>query len=135
MNNSIVYYNNGENYFGCTFNFSCTTPDPGGTGNTTSVPLFANLAAGDLHLQSNSPCINTGNNAYAPAGGDLDGNPRIVQAVVDIGAYEFQQPIPFLVSISANGTNAIPGAALTFTGVFRGASPLLPYGSSATQPR
>jgi hypothetical protein len=123
VNNSIVYYNAGENYSGCTINFSCTTPNPGGTGNTASEPLFANLAGGDLHLQPGSPCINTGNNTNAPAAYDLDGNRRIVQAVVDMGAYEFQQPIPFLVSIAANGTNAAPGAPLTFTAVFQGGLP------------
>jgi hypothetical protein len=46
----------------------------------------------DLRLQSNSPCINAGNNAYVTTTNDLDGNLRIVGGTVDMGAYEFQDP-------------------------------------------
>ena len=53
-------------------------------------PLFEGYASGNLHLQSNSPCINAGNNAYTAGSKDFDGKPRIVRGTVDIGAYEFQ---------------------------------------------
>jgi hypothetical protein len=59
--------------------YSCTTPLPtSGLGNFINAPLFVDYASGNLRLQSDSPCINAGSNASAPAGPDLDGNPRIV---------------------------------------------------------
>ena len=96
LNNCIVYYNtalSGDNYSESSLNYSCTTPLPtNGIANLTNAPLFLDYAGGDLRLQSNSPCINAGNNADAPAGPDLAGNPRIAGGTVDIGAYEFQSP-------------------------------------------
>jgi PKD repeat protein len=94
-NNCILYFNsasNGANYYfpGQTLaNYSCTTPDPGGVGNITNAPLFANFA-GNLRLQSTSPCINSGNNTRVIGSTDLDGNTRIMSGTVDMGAYEFQ---------------------------------------------
>ncbi|HPM84263.1 MAG TPA: Ig-like domain-containing protein, partial [Candidatus Anammoximicrobium sp.] len=50
----------------------------------------ADDASGDYHLKSNSPAVDTGSNALLPAGYlvDLQGAPRIVNGVVDRGAYE-----------------------------------------------
>jgi hypothetical protein len=94
LNNCILYFNSGGNYAeGTILNYCCTMPLPAnGIGNITNTPLFMDYAGGNLRLQSNSPCINAGLNAYAPAATDLDGNPRIVSGTVDIGAYEFQGP-------------------------------------------
>jgi len=100
LNNCIVYFNtatNGANYYqdqyGGVLTYCCTTPMPtNGVGNITNAPLFVDQANGNLRLQFNSPCINSGNNAYATGPTDLDGNPRIVSGTVDIGAYEYQTP-------------------------------------------
>jgi hypothetical protein len=63
-----------------------------GFGNITNEPLFIDVVGNNLRLQSNSPCVNSGKNAYIPPGPDLDGDPRVVGGTVDIGAYEFQFP-------------------------------------------
>ena len=97
MNNCIVYYNtddsgnNNANTVGCTLNYCCT-PGASGSGNFTNEPLFMDLAGGDLRLQINSPCVNSGNNIYPVGATDLAGRPRIVRGTVDVGAYEFQGP-------------------------------------------
>ena len=66
--NCIIYYNTAPNFFfgsGPMIN-CCTTPMPPGTGNFTNAPIFVDLASSDCHLQSNSPCINAGNNPTSP---------------------------------------------------------------------
>src|SRR5205823_3254985 len=91
--NSIVFNNsapNGSNYYSSTINYCCTAPLPAGTGNFASAPGFADFAGGNFRLQPWSPCVNAGTNFYAPAGTDLDGNPRIAGGTVDMGAYENQ---------------------------------------------
>ncbi len=101
MQNCLVYYNtapDGANWNdGSIGTYCCTLPLLDGTANFTDEPLFVNTNAwADLRLRSNSPCINAGNNSYAPSGPDRDGNPRIVGNLVDVGAYEFQSPASVL---------------------------------------
>jgi hypothetical protein len=103
-NNSIVYYNtafsapSGYNYSQSTLTSCCTVPLPAtsgafsGASNITGAPLFVGLVNGNFRLQSNSPCINAGNNAYVIGTTDLDGNARISRGTVDMGAYEYQNP-------------------------------------------
>lgn len=103
--NCISYFNSAPsntnyNLLYTTLNYSCTTPlPPSGIGNIANLPLLVNSTNGDFHLQSNSPCINSGNNLYLTNNSDsvyieqdFDGNPRIVGGTVDIGAYEYQTP-------------------------------------------
>jgi hypothetical protein len=96
--NCIVYFNttsDGANYdSSCTLNYCDTTPLPtSGIGNIEADPLFVDTNNwSDLRLQPGSSCINAGDNVYVTTATDLDGNPRIVGGVVDMGAYEFQSP-------------------------------------------
>ncbi len=66
-----------------------------GVGNLTNNPLFIDPGSGDYHLQSNSPCINGGRIAdWMTDGVDLEGNPRIIYQLVDMGAYEIDVNMP-----------------------------------------
>lgn len=62
-----------------------------GQGNIDADPLFVDPLAGDFHLTFDSPCRNGGDNTAIPPAmeEDWEGDPRIVQSVVDIGADEF----------------------------------------------
>jgi parallel beta-helix repeat protein len=69
-----------------------------GMGNICKNPLFVDCDGDDnivgneddnLRLLQNSPCIDTGdNNAVPPDVNDYEGNPRIVNDTVDMGAFE-----------------------------------------------
>jgi hypothetical protein len=98
--NTILYFNsatNGPNIY----DFGsdqivlgwCCTPNPANTTTVTNEPLFVNPGGGDFRLLPLSTCINAGRNSYMANAADLDGNPRIAGGTVDIGAYEFQNPL------------------------------------------
>lgn len=59
--------------------------------------IFNNPSANDFTLKSNSSAINLGNNEYFDTAiygnSDLAGHNRIVNARIDLGAYEFQQTL------------------------------------------
>ncbi len=79
-----------------------------GMGNIDSDPLF--VGSGDYHLQEASPAVDTGTNDGAPAV-DLDGVPRPVNAITDMGAYEFR-----LTGVTVTGDGAVsadPGMMAT----------------------
>jgi len=72
-----------------------------GPGNIDADPCFVDPDGGDnmigteddnLRLLPDSPCIDAGDNTAVPPSvlTDLDGNPRVMNGTVDMGAYEFQ---------------------------------------------
>jgi predicted outer membrane repeat protein len=72
-----------------------------GSGNIDADPLFVDPGywdanglwiEGDYHLLSYSPCIDAGDNTVVTVTTDLDGNVRIFNGIVDMGAYEFPGP-------------------------------------------
>ena len=95
--NCVLYYNSSPNgadvYGGEAFNSCASDLTHGVNGNINNTPLFVDAVNGDFRLQPNSPCINWGDSTKAATATDLDGNPRIVDSFVDMGAYEYQIPI------------------------------------------
>ncbi|MFH1146669.1 MAG: Calx-beta domain-containing protein [Pseudomonadota bacterium] len=73
--------------------FSDIQESKGGSGNISADPVFVNAAAGDYHVAEDSPCIDAGSNeAPGLPATDKDGNPRILNVVVDMGAFEAPEP-------------------------------------------
>ncbi len=76
--------------------------------NLANDPAFVNAAAANYRLQNCSPLINAGNNVFiAGLAADLDGNPRIVNGVVDLGAYENQDAAGTPILITAEPASFI----------------------------
>jgi Kelch motif protein/HYDIN/CFA65/VesB family protein/centrosomal CEP192-like protein len=90
------------------------TDQTGVNGNISTDPLFVDGAA-NFHLQFGSPVIDVGDNS-APSlpATDLDGNPRIQNATVDMGAYEFfpsamtLSPTSLTFAATQVGTSSLP---------------------------
>jgi hypothetical protein len=113
LDNCIVYYNNGgssgPNDYSCTLNYCCT-PTATGAANTTNAPLLD----ATYHLQSGSPCIDTGNNAYVTTATDLGGGPRIINNIVDMGAYEFHTSNFIVIEVQPAGQNELGEQTVLF---------------------
>jgi predicted outer membrane repeat protein len=105
LQNSIVYFNTGAEIVGsATVTYSDIEGGFAGTGNIDASPLFLDVANGDLHFSVDSPAIDVADNSALPPDTldldgdgnttepipyDLDGHPRVINGVVDMGAYEY----------------------------------------------
>jgi len=126
LTNCIVFNNNSSinaNYSGTNYmSWCCTMPlptaGPGdtliGVSNINFVPLFADAGNGNYRLYPGSPCINAGCNTAMPLAADLDGNARIVNGTVDLGAYEFQN-YPFVEIQPTNQTVPLGQPSVSFS--------------------
>ena len=93
LKNCIVYMNSAPsnaNWRGGSFEYSCTTPLPEGVGNITNTPQFVNAGDQDFSLAAGSPCIDAGFDSTSAGSVDIDSNPRVVNDIVDMGAFENQ---------------------------------------------
>ena len=75
-------------------------PDATGTnGNISADPFFVALLSGNFHLQSGSPAVDAGDNS-APGlrATDFDGDPRVLNSTIDIGADEYSTTTALAVS-------------------------------------
>jgi PKD repeat protein len=94
LHNSIVWGNSAGSASGQSANKMVVTYSDieggfPGTGNLNVDPLFVDPARYDLHLSPASPLIDVGYFHTLLPPTDYDGNPRIMGAAVDMGAYEF----------------------------------------------
>lgn len=102
---NCVYGNAGGNYSGIS---------QGGT-DIVSDPQLASATYGNVHIQSGSPCRNTGNNSEVIAGyADIDGQTRIQNTTVDMGADESDGTAytitPTIVRVATSGSDANSGS-------------------------
>lgn len=109
LNSNCVYGNTSYDYSGLS----------AGTGDISVDPLLAGWEFGNIHIQPNSPCINAGwNDAAGLTTTDIDGQPRILEGTVDIGADEsdgssWPTGPNIVVRVSPDGDDAKDGSAWT----------------------
>ncbi len=89
---NCILWGNGVDLLDAKAQFSVVGTPPKwaeGRGNITLDPQFVDAASGDYRLKDTSPCIDAGWNLYSEGlETDLDGKTRILNGVVDMGAYE-----------------------------------------------
>ena len=89
-------------------------------------PATAPTTAGDLRLQAGSPVIDAGDKLANPLAVDLDGQPRIQDCLIDLGAYEAPGTagIPPLTVTTPQSQTVGAGLSVSFSVSATGSAPL-----------
>ncbi len=102
--------------FGASIDFTYCDIEGGwaGNGNIQSDPLF--MGGGDYHLNTGSPCKDAGDNdppGLPPT--DKDGQPRVMDGTVDMGAFEYLGAVATVAHFSGAPISAPAPLTVFFT--------------------
>lgn len=127
ISNCIVWGNTVDQMQGkCSAIFSCIQGGSPGSGNIADDPSFVLSDANDFHLPSDSPCVDAGvsdPNTYEDGELDIDGEARVYNDRIDIGADEYHcsPVVPYVVGMTEPNAIAAINAVANIS-----------YGSSTT---
>jgi len=111
ITNCIIWKNTPSAFFNYSSNpivtYCCVQGGYTGTGNIDADPLWADPSSDDVHLTWDSPCKDSGNNSAVTEVYDFEGDPRIADGNVDMGADEFASHLYYEGSVK-------PGSVLDF---------------------
>ncbi len=99
-----------------TIDYSCVegwSGEFGGVGNFGDDPLFVDADKENLRLRDDSPCVDAGDDSVVTQPTDLDGNPRILGARVDIGCYESLCPAIVALDLKCTNSGKLKATATT----------------------
>lgn|GEM_PF-681080 len=106
--NTIIWINSPDQISGTpTVTYSDIDGGWSGQGNIDADPVFGDLNSRDLHLTWPSPCCESGDNSAVTELYDFEGDPRISDSTVDMGADEFHRHLYHVGSVIPGSTIAV----------------------------
>ncbi|MHC4866303.1 MAG: S8 family serine peptidase [Planctomycetota bacterium] len=103
---NCIIWDNGDDLNGCSATYSCIEDGDSGTGNISDDPCFFDYNSRDLHLTWSSPCIDSGDpNGDYTGEKDIDGEDRVIDGRVEMGADEFFQYAICYVDVNGDDSN------------------------------
>ena len=99
-------------YANTAYNYANLPPT---TGDILADPVFVYRSGGNYHIKGPSPCIDASPDGVSTGEIDIDGQPRVYGARMDIGPDEWQPYLPVNVSFSPNNAVLAQGIKLVIT--------------------